>query len=67
VTTNPWRKDPQGAWVKAEDAIKRESELLDRIRTLEEQADVAASLVSTAMEIVSPSKDDREPRPGDER
>jgi hypothetical protein len=35
VTTDQWRKDPNGIWVKADDAIRREVELLRRIQALE--------------------------------
>jgi hypothetical protein len=54
-----WDGSANSQWVRAEDAIRRESQLLERIRALEEQADKAASLIAAAIEIVSPSKKNR--------
>jgi hypothetical protein len=47
--------ESDGRYVLAEDAIAREAELLARIQELEERAVKAASLVSAAIDLASPS------------
>jgi hypothetical protein len=44
-----------GDWVRVEDAIKREAELLDQIKQLEQRATMAAELVSKAVGIMAPA------------
>lgn len=46
-----------GDWVKYEDAIRREAELLARIRELEGRVDQAAGLVSRAITLMPTPKE----------
>jgi hypothetical protein len=45
-----------GDWVKAEDAIKREAELLAKIQELEGRITQSAALVAKAVALMSPPK-----------
>jgi hypothetical protein len=51
-----------GEWVLAEDAIKREAELLARIQDLEERAALAAEMVAKAADLMQAKADMIDPR-----
>lgn len=56
LVLTPWEESEYTEWVRAEDAIRREIQLLARIRQLEERAAQAAELVSKAVEMILPPK-----------
>lgn len=49
-----WDDEIEGEWVRAEDAINREAELLARIHELETQAARAAELIEKAVGMMRP-------------
>jgi hypothetical protein len=51
-----WDNSKDSQWIQAEDAIRRETQLLARIHHLEEHAAQAAELVSKAVEMMVPPK-----------
>lgn len=53
-----WDDEIDGEWVRAEDAIRREAELLAQIRNLEARAAQSAALVAKAMELIAPKSAD---------
>jgi hypothetical protein len=49
LVLDPWTPSEYTEWVRAEDAIRREAQLLERIRVLEERAARSADLMERAM------------------
>lgn len=44
-----WSSEADSEWVRAEDAVRREAELLERIRELENRAERSADLLAKAV------------------
>ncbi len=56
LVLEPWDDSKDSQWIQAEDAIRRENQLLARIQQLEEREAKAAELVAKAVEVMMPKE-----------